>query len=184
MSRWQDISPGLVNLIRLLASPDPLTPLPDGTVTWFNRDVPFIGPDTQVGIYLRVTSAVPLASKPGKERVYNATTKTVQNNIQCQNKITLQVQAKSLESTDTTWCLTWLTNITDRLWDEATLQALLTLNLAPIDVGPIVQLEEVQDDHMASYGTVDLHLTYGSSVLGLPLGIIEHVTGMVTADAP
>ena len=178
---WSTVSPGLVSLVRMLAAPDPLSPLPDGTVNWYNRDLPFIGPDTQVGIYMRITSYKPYG-QDGHVPTY-PTDGVVQYNMQAQKKLTLQVQAKSLESTDTTWCLQWLTNITTRLWDPAVRPAFTALGLGLIRIGPIMQLELVQDDHMASYGTVDLEFTYAQNMLGLPVGIIEHVTGTVTADA-
>lgn len=181
---WSTVSPGLISLIRVLAAPDGVTPLPDGTVCWYNRDVPFIGPDTQVGIYLRVTSYKPYGKDGQVQASYNATTGKVQYNLQAQKKLILQVQAKSLESTDTTWCLQWLTNITTRMWDPTVRDAFRSLGLALIRVGPIAQLELVQDDHMASYGTVDLEFTYAQNVLGLPVGIIEHVRGTVSADVP
>ena len=50
------IKPGLVSLMRSLASDDVTQPLPDGTVTWFGAAVPFICPDTQAGIYMRILS--------------------------------------------------------------------------------------------------------------------------------
>ena len=180
---WTTVAPGLVSLIRVLAAPDPTVPLVDGTVTWYNRDVPFIGPETQVGIYMRVTSLKGYG-KDSTRSTYNATSGKTTPVMQAQKKLILQIQAKSLESTDTTWCLQWLTNITDRLWDPTVRDAFRALDLALIRIGPIVQLEEVYDDHAASYGTVDLEFTYFNNVLGLPVGIIEHVTGSVTADVP
>lgn len=178
---WSTVAPGLVSLISLLASPDPTVPLGDGTVTWYNRDVPFIGPETQVGIYMRVTAYQPYGADGHAPQ--NIADGVVQYNLQAQKKLILQVQAKSLESTDTTWCLQWLTNITTRIWDPVVRAAFLALGLAPIRIGPIMQQELVQDDHMASYGTVDLEFTYAQNMLGLPVGIIEHVTGTVKADA-
>jgi hypothetical protein len=174
---WDTVAPGLVSLVRMLAAPDPLTPLPDGTVSWYNRDLPFIGPDTQVGIYMRVLQY----KGYGKDRTTKtypagATGGVVQFLLQAQKKLTLQIQAKSLESTDTTWCLQWLTNITTRMWDPTVREAFLALDLSLIRIGYIQQQELVQDDHMASYGSVDLEFTYAQNMLGLPVGTIEHAT--------
>jgi len=180
---WTTVAPGLVNLVRMLAAPDLSVPLADGVVCWYNRDVPFISPTTQAGIYMRVIHYEGYG-KDGAVRTYNGTTGLTQANLQSQKKLTLQIQAKSLESTDTTWCLQWLTNITTRLWDQTTRDAFRTLGLALIRIHPIAQQELVQDDHMASYGSVDLDFTYAQNVLGLPVGIIEHVSGTVSADVP
>jgi hypothetical protein len=188
---WSTIRPGLVSLIASLASDDMTVPLVDGTVTWFGAAVPFIAPETQAGIYLR-TTAHAKSGRPGTvyKTIGTGAAQKVQATRTRQEKFTLQIQAKSLETTDTTCAQVWIDRITDNIWDSSVLSYLKRLGLAIIKIEPTVNFEstsqhsEVIDSHETSVVSVDIHLQAVSEVLGLPVDFIQHVgiSGAITGS--
>lgn len=139
---WAVIKPGLVEIIRSLASDDPEQPLPEGIVCWFDNQVSFISPETQTGIWLRIvshdkrgrpgTTFVEETGPDGRVRLRAVRTK--------QEKFTLQVQANSLEGTDTNCGQVWIDRISDGQWDDSVLQSLRRLGLSIIRVRPTVEV--------------------------------------------
>lgn len=63
---WNVVSPALVYLFRQLASGDMSKPLPEYTVSWLNRGVPIISPETLEGTYLQVIGSQGYG-KPAKD---------------------------------------------------------------------------------------------------------------------
>ena len=160
----------------------------DGVVCWFNRQVPFISPETMAGIYLRWTK-IRLTSKTAN--TWRPVTRTLDDgstvtNLQQDQKVfgqaTLQVQVKSLESTDVSWSIWYLSNIQSNIWTEAAHQYLRGLGLSVIDTGDIINHDAPIDDREASIGTLDINLNFAYTVTGaLDYGTIETVSGTLTA---
>ena len=158
----------------------------DGVVCWFNRQVPFISPETMAGIYLRWTK-IRLTSKTAND--WRPVTRTVDGapvtNLQQDQKVfgraTLQVQVKSLESTDVSWSIWYLSNIQSNIWTEAAHQYLRGLGLSVINTGDIINHDAPIDDREASIGTLDINLNFAYTVTGaLDFGTIETVAGTTT----
>lgn len=186
----ETIKPGLVTLLLSLAAEDMRYPLPEGCVTWFGRAEPFISDQTQVGIYLRLTSLQGYG-RPAKR--YRSVVKPVdvltENGIEVQNlavlehyreeqkKATLQVQVLSNENTDGTEAAAWLERIADRIRDPVSQRYLKTLGLAVIRVMPIQVSEKPFDDREVSMASLDISLQVANTVFGLDALPIEHVRG-------
>jgi hypothetical protein len=180
------IEPALVSLFQSLAAEDIRWPLVEGTVSWFGRALPFVSPDTQTGIYLRITNLVGYG-RPGKR--YESVTKTVdilgptgivptsltvlEHYRDEQRKMTLQVQAVSEDATG----LVWVSRIADRMFDPTIQRLLKALGLAVIRVHDAKTFEQVFDDHDQSVASLDIELQVSNTVQGLDALPIEHVTG-------
>jgi hypothetical protein len=182
---WTTLYPGLVSLVSSLASEDIAYPLPDGVVTWFNRDTPFICPQTQAGIYLRILSQTP-RGRPGT--VYNEVTiggvRKLQATRTKQEKLTLQIQAKSLDATDETESLVWVSRVRDRIWDCSVGSYLRRLGLAVIELRPTIEVRENTDNRDVSIVSLDLVFQVVNIVQGIPVHFIEHIgiSGTITGS--
>ena len=181
---WVKIKPGLVSMVRSLAAEDMLQPLPDGTVTWFGAAVPFIAPETQAGIYMRILTHSK-RGRPGR-RYTNAVVNGVPllREVRTkQEKFTLQIQAKSLEENEFSGAQVWIDRLTDNIWDRSVLSYLKTLGLAIIEVRPTVELQEKTpvdgtigyDNREVSVVSVDIVLHCVNVVIGSLHNFIEHV---------
>jgi hypothetical protein len=167
---------GLIAWVARLASPEYPHPMPEGTVTWFNRAEPFISDCIQAGIYLRILSF----KSPGKDGFTQTTNPTTGNlipNAHSNGTIRLQIQAKSLEATDDQEADAWLGNLSDRFWSEDSKTRLLALGCAPISTGTITILDGILDDRAASVANFEVVLHWATDVLGSELDPIEHVSG-------
>lgn len=182
---WSILKPAIVTLVRSLASDDMTQPLPDGMVNWFGAAVPFIAPETQAGIYMRVT-AHSKRGRPGRR--YETVTVSGREKIRevrtKQEKFTLQVQAKSLEESDTSGAQVWLDRLTDNIWDKSVLSYLRSYGLSIIEIRPTVELQEKSpvdgtigyDNREVSVVSVDIVLHVVNIVTGVPVDFIEKVT--------
>ena len=184
---WGTIAPSIIELFRSLPSEDMTTQYQEGVVCWFNRQVPFISPETRAGIYLRWTK-IRLTSKTGN--TWRPVTRVVDGlpvtNLQLDQRVsgkaTLQVQVKSLESTDVSWSIWYLSNIQSNIWTEAAHQYLRGLGLSVINTGALSAHDAPIDDREASIGTLDINLNFAYTVNGaLDTGTIETVAGGLTA---
>jgi hypothetical protein len=170
------IQQGLVDLLSALAADDTSDPLSDGNVTWLGRQVPFISPDTQAGIYLRLFGLKGYCA-PRKRNVWDPILRVIHRYRDEQKKGTLQIQVKSDEHTDSTCALVWLENIADNLRDPFARAALLALGLSIIRIHDIKTFEEVVDERSISVGTLDVELQIANSVQGSDALTIESFTG-------
>lgn len=171
MNYWASIAPSLITLFSSLATEDMTTEYGEGRVTWFNRQIPFIATDIMAGIYLRWVK-IRLTSKTATEwrNVVRGTAPNQVTNLQQDQKAngiaTLRVQVKSLESTDTSWSLWFLSNIQNNIWSEAAHEYLRDLGLSVINTGDVITNDAPIDDREASIGTLDIHLNFGYKVTG------------------
>lgn len=179
MSTRAQLQQGLVNWVSRLASPIYPAPLPEGVVVWYNRMMPYMSDDLQVGIYLRILSVKNTNpgvlwhdTAPGIVRPEYYSTRTLR----------LQIQSKSLADTDDEGALTWLDRIDSLLWSDDSREFLLSFDCSVIEPTQIATLEGVLDDRAASVGNYEVLLHWRSSVLGLSSGRIEHVTGTGDVD--
>lgn len=188
---WSIVRPGLVSLVRSLASEDMTDPMIEGTVTWFGDQVPFIAPETQAGIYMRILSH-DKRGRPGR-RYENVTVNGVDKVREVrtkQEKFVLQVQAKSLEESDTNGAQIWIDRLTDNIWDRTVLSYLRRLGLGLIRIKPTVELQEKTpvdgtigyDNRSVSVVSVDIVMHVVNIVTGLPADFIDYVgiSGRVT----
>ena len=187
MNYWASIAPSLIKLFSSLATEDMTTEYGEGRVTWFNRQVPFIATDTMAGIYLRWLKIRPI-NKPGtvwrnvtRGTVPNQVT-NLQQDLRFTGQATLRVQVKSLESTDVSWSLWYLTNIQNNLWTEAAHEYLRSLGLSVINTGDVIPNDAPLDDREASIGTLDIHFNFAYTVTGaLDATTLESMSGNVHA---
>jgi hypothetical protein len=187
----ETLQPALVTLFSSLASDDMLRPLADGTVSWFGRQVPFIGDDTQAGIYLRITN-VSSYGKPASR--YTEVSRTedrindqgaletfeevvLANQRDEQKKMTLQVQVCSDEHTDSTCALAWAHRIADNLRDPSVRRYLRLLGLSVIRVHDLIATERTVDGRSLSVGSLDITLQVGHTVQGLDMLPIDSIGG-------
>ena len=184
MNYWTSIATPLITLFNSLSTEGMLTTYGEGRVVWFNRQVPFIAPDIMAGIYLRWVK-MRTVNKPGT--VWRNVTRAggvvnVQQDLRFTGQATLRVQVKSLESTNTTWALWYLTNIQTNLWTEAAHQYLRALGLSVINTGDVISNDAPIDDREASIGTLDIHLNFAYTVTGaLDVTTLESMSGNVHA---
>jgi hypothetical protein len=174
---WPTISPQLVALFHSLASNDITQPLADGHVEWMNRSISFIGPDTMTGIYLKVTGSKTY-TRPARVWYTDGTGALRQSLIE-RGRLTMQVQAKSLEDTNFSLALHWLENIRRNLWEVNVISYLKVLGLAVQTTSEITNHDAPIDDRMASIATLDIFLSYvDQPVLPISYVWIEHIGGV------
>ena len=167
MNYWASIAPSLIELFSSLATEDMTTEYGEGRVTWLNRQVPFIATDTMAGIYLRWLKMRPI-NKPGTvwRNVVRGAVTNLQQDLRFTGQATLRVQVKSLESTDLSWAVWYLTNIQNNLQTEAAHQYLRAIGLAVINTGDVIPNDAPIDDREASIGTLDIHFNFAYTVTG------------------
>jgi hypothetical protein len=188
---WSVIKPALTELVRSIASEDVEVPLRDGVVTWFGEAVPFIAPETQAGIYLRILTHNK-RGRPGRK--YSPVTvgglpKIVETRTK-QEKFTWQIQAKSLEEDPFSGGQTWIDRLTDNIWDRSVLSYLKKLGISIIEIKPTVELQEKTpvdgtigyDSRNVSFYSVDIIMHVVNIVSGRPIDFIERVStsGQIT----
>ena len=188
---WAILRPAFVSLFSSLAAEDMRQPLPEGHVSWFGTQVPFIDADTPVGIYLRVSSH-DKRGRPGRR--YQNVTESGRAKTQAvrtrQEKVTLQIQAKSLENNDTNDAQVWIDRITDNIYDDTVHSYLKSLGFSVIEVRPTIETTVKSDldgtvgwdNRYISSVSVDIVFQAVNQVLGIPVDYIEHVraSGTVT----
>jgi hypothetical protein len=176
---WDQVAEPLRLLFRSLAAENMSQPIDDACVTWLNRNVPFISPDTQVGLYLQITHSK-LVARPGTDWITQTDGQVCQQLRQV-GRARLRVKVISLESTDTTWSLMWLQNVATNIWSQQAHDYLNALNLSIYDAGQIIDTSSLIDQRIASEGILDLGLNWSyTKVMTLPVQVIEHVQGTVT----
>ena len=187
MNYWAQISPSIVELFRSLPTEDMTTQYQEGVVVWFNRQIPFISTETMAGIYLRWVK-MRLTSKTGTEwrNVTRGTGPSAVTNLQQDQRTTgqatLRVHVKSLESTDLSWAVWYLTNIQTNIWSEVAHQYLRALGLSVINTGDMIPNDAPIDDREASIGTLDIHFNFAYTVTGaIDLPTLESISGTVHA---
>lgn len=118
----------------------------------------------------------------GSANLTLATAVNVQEALVTRGKLTLQVVVKSLESTDTTWSLSYLENIQRQIWSDVSLSMLRSLGLGLISVGDIRDISAPIDDREASIGTLDIRFSFVEKrTIPVDVGTIEHVSGVANA---
>ena len=183
MNYWASIAPSLITLFSSLATEDMTTTYGEGRVVWFNRQIPFIATDTMAGIYLRWIKMRPI-NKPGTvwRNVVRGAVTNLQQDRRYTGQATLRVQVKSLESTDVSWSLWYLTNVQNNLWTQQAQDYLRGLGLSVINTGDVISNDAPIDDREASIGTLDIHFNFAYTVTGaLDINTIESVSGNVHA---
>ena len=183
MNYWAQIAPSILTLFSSLPTEGMTTTYREGIVVWFNRQIPFISTETMAGIYLRWVK-MRLTSKTGNDwrnvtRTVGADTVTnLQQDQRVCGQATLRVQVKSLESTDVSWAVWYLTNIQSNIWTEAAHQYLRNLGLSVINTGDVIPNDAPIDDREASIGTLDIQFNFAYSVTGaLDYTTLESMTG-------
>lgn len=167
---------GLISWISSLASNAYPTPLASGIVCWINRARPYISDSVGAGIYLKIVSF----KSPGISALdyTNPSTGVLRPTRTDATKMRLQIQALSYNETDDDSALNWLTNISDRVWNTESVEALRTnCNCSIISTGDVSMLDGVLDDRAASVGTFDLVLHWRSNVVGLDVSTIDGLSG-------
>jgi hypothetical protein len=189
MNYWAQIAPSMLALFSTLPTEDMTTAYQEGVVVWFNRQIPFISTETMAGIYLRWLK-IRLTSKTGTQwrnvtRTVNGVTVTnLQQDQRVCGQATLRVQVKSLESTDISWALWYLTNIQVNLWTEAAHEYLRELGLSVINTEDVISNDAPVDDREASIGTLDIHLNFAYTVTGaLDTATLDSVSGAATVSS-
>jgi hypothetical protein len=169
---WSSIAPSIITLFSSLPTEGMTTTYREGVVLWFNRQVPFISTETMAGIYLRwvkvrLTSRVPGRDWRNVVRVINSMPVTnLQQDLRVAGQATLRVQVKSLESTDVSWSLWYLTNIQTNLWTEAAHEYLRRLGLSVINTGDVISNDAPIDQREASIGTLDINFNFAYTTTG------------------
>lgn len=181
----------LKKLVSLLASEDMTQALPEGVVDWIDSKASYICPETRAGIYLKILSH----SKPGrpgtKYSVENINGRDMIVPTQRHNdKLTINISAKSLEDSDDLSGQMWIERILDRIWDRSVLTTLLGLGLSIIRIEPTIALTEKDpsdgsdgwDNRSVSVVSVDIVFHYLNEVRGKPIDYITKVsaTGSIT----
>jgi hypothetical protein len=112
------------------------------------------------------------------------TNTNVQQSLLERGRMTIQVQVKSLESTDTSWSLFYLENIRTNIWSEPATTMLTSLGLALIaPLGDILDNSAPIDQREASIGTMDLKFSFVAyKVIPVDTSTIEHVSGVAHAS--
>ena len=183
MNYWASIAPSLITLFSSLATEDMTTTYGEGRVVWFNRQIPFIATDTMAGIYLRWIKMRPI-NKPGTvwRNVVRGAVTNLQQDRRYTGQATLRVQVKSLESTDVSWSLWYLTNVQNNLWTQQAQDYLRGLGLSVINTGDVISNDAPIDDREASIGTLDIHFNFAYTVTGaLDVTTLESMSGNVHA---
>jgi hypothetical protein len=135
------------------------------------QDGPLVQCDCQVGTRVVFSDA--------SQYLTQSDVVNVQESILTRGKLVLQVQVKSLESTDTTWSLAYLENVSRNIWSEVSLSWLNSLGLGLISVGDIQDHSAPIDQREASIGTVDLQFSFVERrIIAVDVGTIEHVSGL------
>lgn len=184
---WETVAPNLVNLFHFLASNDMTVPLDAGHIEWMNRSISFIGPDTMTGIYLRVSSSQTYG-RPARVW-FTDTSGALRQSLVERGRLTLEVQAKSLEDTNFSWALHWLENIRRNVWEQNVIEYLKAQGLALQTTSAITNHDAPIDQRMASIATLDIFFSWvDQPVLPTTYGTIElvggvaHVAGSATVN--
>ena len=196
---WVTLKPAIVSLLSKLAAEDFEDPLDEGVVSWFGAQQDFISTETQAGIYIRVL----YHDKRGRPRkdfipvTVNGAPKLRQRFTR-QEKVTLQVQATSLEHTDTNCGQAWIDRITDRLYGHYATKTLKALGLSVIEVRPTLNVSVKSpldgtlgiDNREVSAVSADIVMQAVNIVYGETVDVIEHVKisgtiqGAATGELP
>lgn len=175
----------LRTLFSALAAEDMRQPLAEGIVTWLDAATPFISPECQAGIYLKILSH----HKPGRPGTrYDVVTINGTQKLQPirtrQERLVLNISAKSLEENDDYSSQLWIEHILDNIWDRQVLSKLKRMGLSIIRIEPTLSLQSKDpvdgsdgiDNRGVIVVSVDIRFQYLNIIYGLPVDYIDNVS--------
>lgn len=156
MIDWATWQPAMRALITELANGTG----PDITSAWSEEKQPFTDPATGVKLELRVNRISGLG-RDERRLTFNEDTNTLTEEIHGQRTMSLDVRFISQEATNDLWAFTFSERVRTRLRRDASIEALLAVNTAIIDIGDTVNLSDANDGHIETIAAFELRLGLG-----------------------
>lgn len=179
MMRWDEINPALVSLFTSLAvdqpAPTPPAQTPDWQAAWGERRREFVHPGQRQELLLKVTSCVSVGEDESRTD-YDDEAEDVFETITGNRRFVLQVQARVLEHEDDLWAMQTLERLRTRLQWRSSLDALLAVNVALVEVRQAIKASATYDKRVWSIANMDVVLASSvNDANPIPVGWIEHV---------
>jgi hypothetical protein len=170
---WSTVAPALRALFSSLALNAPVTP--EFLARWTDKSAELVHPEVGKELTLKVTSVVGIGED---ERRYVEVDDDVQESIVGHRRFVIQVRVDSFDHSEdeSRWCWSMIERIRTRLRRRSSIDALLAVNVALVEVGSAIDASLTFDKRRVNAALMDVTMAAAfTDTDPVPVGWIEHV---------